>query len=258
MIKYTGKRFSIIFIFSLVFICLTAEAKAAVFTVTNLSDSGAGSFRQAILDINNTAGAHVINFQTGLTGTITITSPLPFLANAVTINGPGANLLTIQRGAGAARIFRVTSTVVLNGLTIANGFAPNSSTDPEITVALGGGIFNEGNLTINNCRLSGNSASGSIAEGGAIYNGNASVTIRNSDFTGNSVNFFGSAGHNYGSAIFSLGVVDIDNSTFANNSGTTGLHSERSLMRISRSTITNTGSFAAGFKAELLTSTAAY
>ena len=235
--KLSGKQLSTFFLFPLIFIFLTTVGvKAAVFTATNLNDSGAGSFRQAILDVNNTAGAHVINFQAGLTGTITLTSPLPILANAVTINGPGADLLTIQRGGSASRIFQVTSIAVLNGLTIANGIAPNSGTDPEISVRHGGGILNEGNLTINNCRLSGNSAAAFFAEGGAVYN-TGTLNIRNSDFTGNSVSVFGT-GHNYGSAIFSLGDVDIENSTFANNSGTTTLHNERNLMRISRSAVT--------------------
>ena len=167
--KFSGKQFSIFFLFALVFICLTAESKAAVFTVTNLDDSGAGSLRQAITDANAAAGVHTINFQTGLTGAISLQSALPALAVPMTINGPGADLLTVRRGAGIFRIFSVTSTVTLNGLTISGGSAPNEG-DPQFAVRRGSGILVQGNLVVNNCRVTGNGASGSIVEGGGIHN----------------------------------------------------------------------------------------
>ena len=46
----------------------------AIFTVTNLNDSGLGSLRQAIADANTTPGNDVIVFQPGLTGEVTLTS----------------------------------------------------------------------------------------------------------------------------------------------------------------------------------------
>ena len=49
-------------------------ADAATFTVTNTNDSGAGSLRDAIDDANATSVPDTITFQTGLTGTITLTS----------------------------------------------------------------------------------------------------------------------------------------------------------------------------------------
>jgi len=79
------------------FALLTAvPVAAATFTVTNTNDSGAGSLRQAILDANASAGVDVIAF--GVPGggvhTITSTSPLPAITDAVTIDGytqPGAS-----------------------------------------------------------------------------------------------------------------------------------------------------------------------
>jgi hypothetical protein len=59
------------------------------FTVTNTNDSGAGSFRQAILNANANPGADVINFQIAGSNIPTIfpLSPLPDVSEAITIDG---------------------------------------------------------------------------------------------------------------------------------------------------------------------------
>jgi hypothetical protein len=61
----------------------------ATFTVTNTSDSGAGSLRQAILDANANAGADRIHFQIAGSAipTIALLGPLPDVSEAVTIDG---------------------------------------------------------------------------------------------------------------------------------------------------------------------------
>ena len=43
-------------------LCLASAAGAATFTVTNTNDTGPGSFRQAIVDANDNAGADTIAF----------------------------------------------------------------------------------------------------------------------------------------------------------------------------------------------------
>ena len=60
----------------------------ATFAVANLNDSGAGSFRQALVDANNTAGADVISFS--VAGSIQLQSALPKIVDAVDINGTTA------------------------------------------------------------------------------------------------------------------------------------------------------------------------
>ena len=77
------------------FLGSTAALSAAVFTVTNTNDSGFGSLRQAILDANGNDGVDLIAFDIPGTGvhTITPTSALPHVVDAVTIDGytqPGA------------------------------------------------------------------------------------------------------------------------------------------------------------------------
>ena len=75
----------------------------ATFAVSSVNDDGLGSFRQAILDANNQAGPDNIAFDEELFSTpqtIALASALPSITEAVTINGPGQNLLTLNAGHG--------------------------------------------------------------------------------------------------------------------------------------------------------------
>ncbi len=79
------------------------HASAATFTVTTLNDSGAGSLRAAITSVS--AGDTIV-FQSGLTGTITLASALPTINANLTIQGPGADSLTIS-GNNAVTVFTI-------------------------------------------------------------------------------------------------------------------------------------------------------
>src|SRR5216684_653125 len=60
----------------------------STFTVTNTSDSGPGSLRQAILDSNGTTGQNTIQFQIATSGVQTITPmALQNITNSVIIDG---------------------------------------------------------------------------------------------------------------------------------------------------------------------------
>src|SRR5215203_5018950 len=63
----------------------------STFTVLNLTDSDAGSLRQAIADANALAGADVIEFAPGLHGTIALTGGQLDITDDLTIDGPGEN-----------------------------------------------------------------------------------------------------------------------------------------------------------------------
>jgi CheY-like chemotaxis protein len=118
--------------------------------VTNLNDIGAGSLRQAIIDAD--AGG-TITFQAGLTGAITLASQLT-IDKDLTIQGPGANLLTIN-GNQAVRVFDIPAgNVTLSGLTIANGRATGNAP------VQAGGIRHTsgGTLTLQQCVLASNAA----------------------------------------------------------------------------------------------------
>ena len=99
---------------------LVASAGAATFTVTNISDSGAGTIRQAISDANNNSGADDIDFNLVGTApfTINLTAGLPAILETVNLDA------TTQAG------FSNKPVVVLNGSGIAasvNGLTLNSS-----------------------------------------------------------------------------------------------------------------------------------
>ena len=90
-----------------------------------------------------------------------------------------------------------TSSVVLTNLTIINGYTK-----------YGGAIYNNGNLTIQNCNFKNNSAT----SGGAIYN-NGNLDIYYSTFEDNVVT-------DRGGAVLSYSYVGIYDSTFIRNKGT--------------------------------------
>ena len=82
---------------------LAADAQAATFTVSNLNDSGAGSLRQAILDAEAAPDADTILFQSGLSGTIQLTTGHLQIDYSVNVQGPGANIITVSGGGTPAR-----------------------------------------------------------------------------------------------------------------------------------------------------------
>ena len=122
------------------------------------------------------------------------------------IDGSGQNV-TIS-GNHVVRVLFVNSgiTLNLNELTIADGSGLYS----------GGGIFNGGALTVNNCTFSDNSAS-VTGDGGGIYNDySGTLTVSNSTFSGNRAN------NRSGGGIYNRGTLTVRNSTFSGNSAGAG------------------------------------
>ncbi|MFZ1641606.1 MAG: choice-of-anchor Q domain-containing protein, partial [Candidatus Contendobacter sp.] len=240
-------------------------AGAATFTVTNLNDSGPGSLRQAVLDANATLGADTIAFQAGLTGTITLTTGEIQITDALTLNGPGATALAIS-GNNASRIFFLPDVMTgkvltINQLTLKNGKARGDSA----IASYGGAIYGAGSLmTLNNCVLSGNSASArggavdkfsgtltvnnsalinnSATSGGAISNvvpgGNSTVTVNNSTLSYNKATLGGGI-YNQGPGGDSGGIIIVNNSTMFGNSASTGggIHSFGHVLSVNNSTV---------------------
>jgi titin len=87
-----------------------SDVAAGTLTVTNPNDSGAGSFRQAILDANANSGLDTIVFQIPGSGvhTITVLSALPAIADPAVIDG------TSQPG------YAGTPVIELNGNALEN------------------------------------------------------------------------------------------------------------------------------------------
>jgi predicted outer membrane repeat protein len=174
--------------------------------VTNLLDSGPGSLRQAILD---TAAGGTVDFQPGLSGTITLTSGELAINNDLTIAGPGADVITVS-GNYASRVFDIAGMfhVGIAGLTIANG------TVSHAVDSGGGGIYSSGTLTISNCTLSGNSATGGVYRGGGSIYSSGTLTISNCTLSGN----FATGGAPGGGGISNDGTLTVSDSTLSGNS----------------------------------------
>ena len=99
----------------------------AVFTVSNLNNSGSGSLRDAIALANSASGPDTIDFASGLSGnTISLTSGELVITDALTIDArPLAANVTINANQ-LSRIFQIIATTgdfTLGGLTLTGGRA---------------------------------------------------------------------------------------------------------------------------------------
>src|SRR5438270_3853088 len=196
---------------------LAGSASAATFTVTNLNDSGAGSLRDAVTQANSTGGADTINFQSGLTGTITLTTGEIPIIDSVTINGPGRNVITIS-GNNASRIFNINDGM---GATIISANINNLTLTSGNTAGSGGAINSYGeSLSLDNVVISGSSTGGN---GGGIYwtgygATNPTLSITNSTISGNSAIVNAESGDGGGlDALYAYASVTLSNDTFTNN-----------------------------------------
>ena len=195
---------------------------AATITVTNGNDSGAGSLRRAILFA---LPADTINFAPSVT-TVNLTTDELAINKNLTISGPGANRLTVQRSTSAPefRVFRIrpsTVSVSISGITISNG--RSLSFDPGRGFgSAGGGIVSAGILTLTDVIISGNQAAFGGA-GGGVMNDNGTMTITRSTINNNSVIGFSTPNTQLppeGGGILnnSKGSLTITNSTISDNS----------------------------------------
>jgi hypothetical protein len=199
-----------------------AQITLTVNTLADPTDPGKVTLRNALTQADSDTGnSHIIQFAPGLFGpgasTITLNTALPDLTGNLTITGPGANHLVVARNTAPATPdfsdFSVDpgATVVIQGLTLCTGNAVN-----------GGGINNQGLLTLKDAWVFSNSASG---KGAGIFStvpatpgSVGGLTIVNSAITANTTTGDGGAA---GIDIES-GSLDLVNSTVANNTSAAG------------------------------------
>jgi len=164
-------------------------------TVENLSDSGAGSLRQAIADV---ADGGTITFDIDLAGgTIDLESTLS-TSKDLTITGLGDDLLTIDGSDYSGILLHISgnAAVAVSGLTMSDG---------EAFAEHGGAINATGTLTVSDCTFSLNT--GVSTGAAAIYNW-GTTTIRDCTFSSNTG----------GATVYGWGALAIDDSTFSGNS----------------------------------------
>jgi hypothetical protein len=177
------------------------------------TDPGIGqgtSLREAIALANRASTPQTITFAPGLAGTLELTGGQLLIQRDMTIDGPGAKVITINAG-GRSRVFEVTdlSAQILNatirGLSMTGGQAPTGA------IGTGGAIFNVENLTLDAVYLYNNTG----RYGGAIDSGGP-LTIIHSTIANNT------AAERGGGISSSTRPVTIINSTIARNSAGSG------------------------------------
>ena len=221
-------KWLILLIFGLLLIlitsCTPAPFCAPTYTVTKIADTNDGvcspgdcSLREAVLNANACTGHHTINLPVGgyeltidgddedlgETGDLDITKDL-------TINGI---LPPPSVHGGIERSFHIHSgaTVIFDHIWLTGGSA-----------IYGGGLINEGTLTLNSFTCSYNSVSIPLnamgdAMGGCIFN-TGDLTIQGAQFLANTAGY-GGAIYNYDSAVITIGNANFTGNEADQNGG---------------------------------------
>ncbi|MCB1583166.1 MAG: hypothetical protein KDI92_08890 [Xanthomonadales bacterium] len=188
-----------------------------VFTVNSIGDqptAGLITLREAIELANSTSGS-IIDFDETLFSepqTITLEQGDLALTSSTTINGPGADLLTID-AQGLSRVLTIddanstSQNVNISKITFTggNGEAENPG---DFEYDRGGCVFNKETLTLSHVVITGCEAN---VDGGGFFSLNAQVTISDSEISHNSTTFRGGGIKSDG------GQLTITNSTLSDN-----------------------------------------
>lgn len=235
-----------------------AAPQAATWHVTTLADTNSSnpsctnpcSLRQAIADAVN---GDTVDFPS-LSGTIPLSLGAITVTKNITVAGPGSANLAIS-GSNLNRVFEISSTVTISGLTIRDGnsggtlgggiyvgssrfLTLTNSTVISNTGSDGGGIWNIGTLVVSNTVITGNlSGTGTAIENqGTLVLQNSSL-ISNTSATGAGATLYSpnfgtfatiissSIISNTGTGIANEGPLTIVSSTIAYNSATGGITS---------------------------------
>ena len=198
---------------ALAFVSLFSASAFGQSIVTNTNDSGAGSLRTAISTGGN------IDFDPLLFSTpqtITLTTPFAASFNDFSINGPGADLLTIDGTFSNEEIFFIQSGVVnIAGVTLSG-----ASNAPVVT-DLTNGIFLRGDLTLDGVAISDFQSDGVFNQGGNLTvlnstianNGEQGIFVQSGTSTVNNSTIVGNGSVGISSDVAS----SVNNSTIANN-----------------------------------------
>jgi hypothetical protein len=227
---------------------MEGRALLSTLTVQSNQDSGPGSLRATIAAASS---GDTIEFASSIHN-ITLTSDELAISMNLTIEGSGSGRLTIS-GNDANRVFEISNkaTVTIEDLTVANGAVAGENgggilVDPGASLALtdatvsgnsayadstgyygsGGGVENDGSLTVTASTFTNNLCSGGDntdpttegSAGGAIDSQGPALTVTTSTFKGNqAVGPSSGNGEGNGGAINNSSTATITYSTFSGN-----------------------------------------
>jgi hypothetical protein len=201
------------------FVLAGVSATATTFQVDRLTDAnplggGEGSDLAGDLRYALTQAQPGDAISIGVAGTIQLTAALPVLARNICIQGPGANLLTVNGVGGSVFAVHSGATVTLSRLAITGG------------VGHGGGIYNQGTVTVNDSTIRDNTAGDPTNGGGTgagIWNDvGATLTMNGSTVSGNSAIGNLSYAPSHGGGVANYGTMTLNNSTISGNSASQG------------------------------------
>jgi len=164
--------------------------------VTNCSDSGPGSLRQAV---ENAGSGATVTFALSPRCTVITLAGTIQISRRLTVEGPGASALAVS-GNKLVEPFHIDAgaIVTISGLSIEKGRSP-----------YGGAIFNDGTLTLTKSTLSDNRAT---TGGGGIWNDDR-LTVTKSTLSDNTTGTFGG-----GISSDAKGTLQVTASTLTGNS----------------------------------------
>ena len=218
----------------------SALSPAAERMVTKIDDDNTvGTLRKEIADA--TAGDTIV-FDDTLNGdTIILGGSELTIGKNLTIDASALSEGITISGNDASRVFQINSAteVTMKALTISDGVAPEGTGNTGVPGEYGGGIYNDGNLIMEQCTVTNNRAGrggmatgsgdgGDGGDGGGIFNGDTLV-MRQCTVSGNEG---GDGGFGFGSGdggvggdgggISVFGTLTLEQCTVTNNRGGEG------------------------------------
>ena len=164
------------------------------FQVTSAGDSGPGSLRQVLTDVHALTGTQTIQVALEPGSVIALESALPEVTKSLIIEGNGVTLTRsaswtdISATSQLLYISDSTASVTIRRVHFKNGLA----------TSYGGAIRTIGILTLASCIFSGNRATSTSVQGGAVYSGNTLIirccTFYNNSSTYGGVVYFNASG----------------------------------------------------------------
>ena len=202
-----------------------AGAHAATITVNNATDASSGShctLRDAIVSANSDSatggctagsGTDTIEFSSGvLDQTITLGGSAISITSPLTVNGPGADRLTVSAN-GQSRVFLVDDSAGTDAVVAVNGVRLTGGNSGR-----GGAILNREALTLTGVEVTGSASTG--VGGGISNDGDAILNLIDSTVSGNQAATSGGGIDNGGS--YQQGIVSLRDTTISGNSAASG------------------------------------